>query len=162
MCTQSITSNMDTTIQIPAGFKEITAETRKRQLGRDVNRQMRLEKGEIIVPQVLIQSDLPVFKNENGEEYFSVRVLCASNKKPDRRIKKDLLFPYPKDRNAFLSKTQFGRDVLAFTGSEDDFIISLFDRKLVVQDVEDLDGTIWVNGVQKDAKIPCHLLEYAE
>lgn len=153
---------METTITIPAGFKEITAETRKKQLSRDVNRHLRLEPNEILQIATLIQSELPVFKNSDNEEFYSVRILCGSSVKAQRILRKDVLLPYPKNRAEFLSQTQYGKDVLAFSGSEDEFLESLVGKKLIIKEVQDLDGTVWINDQQKEQKLPFHLFEYAE
>lgn len=152
---------MDTTVNIPEGFKELTQETAKKQLKKPVNARVRLIVGEMIQPKMLIESEVATFIVDK-DEYKSIRVLCASDQKSQRVLRPDIFFPFPKERRAFLEKSNFGKDVLNYSGDKEEFIQSIYDRKLVVKAIEDLPAFVWVDGKQVERTCPFHVFEYAE
>jgi len=152
---------MEAHLNIPEGFKELSQETAQKQFKKPVNSQVRLIIGEIIEPKLLIESEVATFKVDDTE-YKSIRVLVASDKKAQRSLKPDIFFPFPKERKAFLEKSNYGKDVFNYPGDKEDFIKSLYDKKLVVKAIEDLPAIVWIEGKQVERTCPFHIFEYAE
>lgn len=152
---------MDITINIPEGFKELSQETAQKQFKKPVNSKVRLIIGEIIEPKLLIESEVATFKVDDNE-YKSIRVLVASDKKAQRSLKPDIFFPFPKERKAFLEKSNYGKDVFNYPGDKEEFIKGLYDKKLVVKAIEDLPALVWVEGKQVEQICPFHIFEYLD
>lgn len=150
--------------KIPAGYKAITAEVKDQQLSNPFtgSNAVILKVGEIIEPNALICSEEPVFTNDKGEKFHSVRLHSKSNIKPSRLLTLRHFNVFPKNRLEFLGQTRFGQDVLDFQGTNYDFAEWLCTKKLIVKSVEKLDCRRYIDNKLQDTQSYFHLFEYAE
>ncbi len=155
---------MDANIAMPAGYQAIDNDARHQLSNRSLNgANIILKENEVITVQSLVSSIEPTFVDDKGNKFYSVRLLCASSVKPNGRLLTVNHFnPYPKDRVAFLRRTDFGDEVAQFQGTVEDFCDYLVGKSLRVCAIEKLPCRRKVNDEVVDTEAYFHLFEFAD
>ena len=122
----------------PSGYKVATKADRARLGKREVNAGVNLNEGEVLKIEQLICRETS-HKDADGNTIISYRLDCSSSVKP-RLVPLNIFNPYPKDRNEFMNKSAFFKQIRDFSGSYDDLVDFLLglDKNLVVKKVERL------------------------
>lgn len=154
-------------ISIPQGYQVLTEDAKAQATKRNREGAVVLEINEVLEPQMLVSS---VTKNKHG--HYQLRILCGSSVKSNGRlIPINTIDCYPTDRAAFLSQTRFGRDLLEFSGNDEQLATWVSGKLLRVVKIEKLackvfDPTFVPTADQKyrliDGSRPFTLFDYAE
>ena len=154
---------MDATLTIPAGFQPISDSAKLQLSNRSLNgANIILKENEVITVEALISSVEPTFVDNDGNKFFSVRLLCKSDLKGSRVLTVNHFNPYPKDRVDFLRRTEFGEEVSQFQGTVEDFCDYLVGKSLRVKAIEKLPCRRKVNDKVIDTEAYFHLFEFAD
>lgn len=155
---------MDASIPMPAGFQAIDSAARQQLSNRSLNgANIILKENEVITIQALVSSTEATYVDDKGNKFYSVRLLCSSSVKPNGRLLTVNHFnPYPKDRVAFLRRTEFGDEVAQFQGTVEDFCDYLVGKSLRVVAIEKLPCRRKVNNEVVDTEAYFHLFEFAD
>ena len=154
---------MTLTIDIPAGFQQISDAAKSQLANRSFNgSNIILKENEVITVEAIISSIEPAYTDKDGNVFYSIRLLCKSNLKGSRVLTVNHFNPYPKDRVDFLRRTEFGDEVMQFQGTAEDFCDYLVGKSLRVCAIEKLPCRRKVNDKVIDTEAYFHLFEFAD